>query len=201
MKLVLMGGWVMWPLLALSVITLTVILERWLLYAACPFPGKGLDEELQEVLREGDAGKLLDRLKAIAVLRSFAAILEDREAPNREAALQLAGAAVLRRMGARLPLLALTGRLAPLLGLLGTILGMITTFSRLAVAQAGIDMTLLAEGIWQALLTTASGLIIAIPALLAHHVFATRRARLAEALAEVGNTVLALDQRLASEKR
>lgn len=70
-------------------------------------------------------------------------------------------------MDKRLPLLATLGRISPLLGLLGTIIGMIQTFAVIAQSRSGIDMELLAEGIWQALITTATGLIIAIPAVFA----------------------------------
>ena len=69
-----------------------------------------------------------------------------RPFPNREAALRLAGETVLERLEARLSLLSVLARLAPLMGLLGTILGMITTFSRIAEARSGVDMSLLAGG-------------------------------------------------------
>lgn len=58
---------------------------------------------------------------------------------------------------------------APLLGLLGTVVGMIEAFSALSNAGSDIDPSLLAGGIWQALLTTAAGLIVALPALILWH--------------------------------
>ena len=60
---------------------------------------------------------------------------------------------------------------APLLGLLGTVLGMIEAFRQLESAGSQIDPSLLSGGIWQALLTTAAGLIVALPALAAWHMF------------------------------
>jgi biopolymer transport protein ExbB len=80
---------------------------------------------------------------------------------------------------------------APLLGLLGTVLGMIQTFSRLSSAQGAIDMTTLADGIWQALLTTAAGLLIAIPAVAAHQVFLRREDGIAFAMGRLANLSLA----------
>ncbi len=59
------------------------------------------------------------------------------------------------------------GALAPLLGLLGTVMGMITAFQELASAGAQVDPSMLSGGIWEALLTTAVGLIVAIPAVIA----------------------------------
>ena len=60
---------------------------------------------------------------------------------------------------------------SPLLGLLGTVLGMIQAFRELSLAEGAANAALLADGIWQALLTTAAGLIVAIPALVAATVF------------------------------
>ena len=64
--------------------------------------------------------------------------------------------------------LELIANLSPLLGLLGTVLGMIQAFQKLESAGNQVDPALLSGGIWQALLTTAVGLIVAIPALIAH---------------------------------
>ena len=59
--------------------------------------------------------------------------------------------------------------IAPLLGLLGTVIGMITAFSKLEESGSRVDPAILAGGIWEALLTTAFGLIVAIPALAAFY--------------------------------
>ena len=66
------------------------------------------------------------------------------------------------------------GQVAPLLGLLGTVLGMVELFTAMDVAGGAVDASMLASGIWKALLTTAAGLIIAIPTLGAH-LWLTRR--------------------------
>jgi biopolymer transport protein ExbB len=71
----------------------------------------------------------------------------------------------------RLPILSSIAAVAPLFGLFGTVLGMIEVFQRLAALGGRADVALLSGGIWVALLTTAFGLLIAIPALLAHHYF------------------------------
>ena len=107
--------------------------------------------------------------------------------------MRLAGETVLERLEARLSLLSVLARLAPLMGLLGTILGMITTFSHIAEARSGVDMSLLAGGIWQALLTTAAGLCIAIPALFFLSCFQGKVRRVADALNKAGNAALLAD--------
>lgn len=190
MALIELGGWMMWPLLLVSVVALTVIVERGLVLWSCPFPDRRFGAQILEATRTGDMTPLRDSLHKTLVLRTFADLLTDTAHPQREAALRLAGEAVLARMENRLPLLGVLTRMAPLMGLLGTITGMITTFSRIAGAQSGVDMTLLAGGIWQALLTTATGLGIAIPTLFFLYCFQNRVRRMAEALTSLGNTAL-----------
>ena len=73
-----------------------------------------------------------------------------------------------------LSVLEIIAQVSPLLGLLGTILGMIKSFTELEVGGSNIDPSILAGGIWTALLTTAIGLIVAIPALVAFHFFEKR---------------------------
>ena len=70
-----------------------------------------------------------------------------------------------------LPSLDIIAQISPLLGLLGTVVGMISSFNQLELGGTTVDPSILAGGIWTALLTTATGLIVAIPALVAHHFF------------------------------
>lgn len=126
MGLIELGGWMMWPLLAVSVAALAIVVERALVFMGCPFPDSRFPGLVLEAMRTGDVRPLAARLEAVPSLRDFAALLGS-PLPNREAALRLAGETVLERLEARLSLLSVLARLAPLMGLLGTILGMITT--------------------------------------------------------------------------
>ena len=193
MGLIELGGWMMWPLLAVSVAALAIVVERALVFMGCLFPDSRFPGLVLEAMRTGDVRPLAARLEAVPSLRDFAALLGS-PLPNREAALRLAGETVLERLEARLSLLSVLARLAPLMGLLGTILGMITTFSRIAEARSGVDMSLLAGGIWQALLTTAAGLCIAIPALFFLDISVEEgMADVADALNKAGNAALLAD--------
>jgi biopolymer transport protein ExbB len=78
------------------------------------------------------------------------------------------------RMNAMIRLLELIAMISPLLGLLGTVLGMITSFQQLALAEGAANASVLAGGIWQALLTTAAGLLVAIPAAVGASLLAAR---------------------------
>ena len=70
-----------------------------------------------------------------------------------------------------LPSLEIIAQVSPLLGLLGTVIGMISSFNQLEIGGSLVDPAVLAGGIWTALLTTAVGLIVAIPSLIAHYFF------------------------------
>lgn len=182
------GGPLMWPLLALSVATLAVLFDR-----AVAFSTLNLGEGERVLLDAADAETARNRLGTAApeLLPLAEALFAPGPADARERAAAIAVEETVRRLDARLGLLAISGRVAPLLGLLGTVLGMIQTFSRLADTQGALDMTLLADGIWQALLTTAAGLIIAIPAVAAHQAFLRREEGVAFVLARLANRALA----------
>lgn len=90
--------------------------------------------------------------------------------------------------------LELIGLIAPLLGLLGTILGMITAFQALQSSGAQADPAVLAGGIWEALMTTAIGLVVAIPAIAAFNLFENRLDQLRQqCAASVGQFLARLD--------
>ncbi len=189
MDILLMGGWMMWPLTLISITATAIIVERLLLFSSFRFPPRNAPALLEEAVR-GNRAPLLAELENVERLRRFASLLS-ADGPGKEAALRIEGEAVVKALEARLPLLSILARLAPLMGLLGTVLGMIETFSEIANAQAGVNMNQLAGGIWQALITTAAGLIIAIPSLFFLHYFQTRVQQAAEALSETANAVLA----------
>ena len=77
----------------------------------------------------------------------------------------------LKKIESFLPTLDIIAQVSPLLGLLGTVIGMISSFNQLELGGSLVDPSVLAGGIWTALLTTAIGLIVAIPALISHHYF------------------------------
>jgi len=195
MELFLLGGWMMWPLLAVSIAVLAIVIERGLVVQSCPFPDSEFAGRLLTAMRVGDLAPVVEKMDAVPLLRDFAAALGGESTGNQEAMLRIAGEEALAKLEARLPLLSLLSRVAPLMGLLGTIQGMITTFSRIAESQSGVDMPLLAGGIWQALITTAAGLVIAIPALFCLHLFQGKARRVAATLNEAGNAALMLSGR------
>jgi biopolymer transport protein ExbB len=172
------GGWVMYPLLALSIIALAVIPERALFYLLTRTRSSRITEELAALRKEcGDwkaaAGRFAEKQKRVYFLPLVAAYFDSfDEAPQLfEERLFAQAKEIVMINERRLPMLASIASIAPLLGLFGTVLGMIEVFQKLAALGGRADVALLSGGIWVALLTTAFGLLVAIPALLAHHYF------------------------------
>lgn len=111
-----------------------------------------------------------------------------------EADLQRRGNEEIAHMNRMIRLLELIAMIAPLLGLLGTVLGMIQSFQDLELAEGAANASLLAGGIWQALLTTAAGLLVAIPAAVAAGLFAARIDRAALAIESAAGALLSLSR-------
>lgn len=131
-----------------------------------------------------------DRL-ILAAMRGLAA---KRPRPVLVAELEWRGNAEMALMQRHLRLLDLIAMVSPLLGLLGTVLGMISAFQQLAMAQGAANASLLAGGIWTALLTTAAGLLVAIPAAVAATLLADKVERAGVAIeTDVGQLLARYD--------
>lgn len=169
------GGTVMWILAGLSVVALAIILHKlwdfvrvgiWrrsAVHRALVECAGGRDEAALETLR-GARDPVADVLGVALAGRRDDDI--DDATVREEVARR--GAAWLESLRGGLRPLELIGTLAPLLGLLGTVIGMIDAFQALESAGSQVDPAVLSGGIWVALLTTAAGLTVAIPAVAAH---------------------------------
>lgn len=161
------GGPLMVPIGLCSVIALAYTVERALRLRRTVLGLSDLGGELVEVVRAGgpERGLELCRAKPSPLSRVMHTALSTWGAPalEREKAVEDAGQREVRRMTAGLRPLVVVVAIAPLLGLLGTVWGMILSFGAIA-EQAGLGRPeLLADGIRQALVTTAAGLVVAIP--------------------------------------
>ena len=166
------GGAVIYVLLALSIIALAIILLKVFHFSRARIRRIGFVEDVVEILKRGDVKQarqiLGSRVNPVApVMDKAIETLLDRglNEKDRDAEIGRVGTGEIRRLESYLGSLEVIANLSPLLGLLGTVIGMITAFAELEHAGAEVDPTILAGGIWEALLTTAFGLSIAIPAL------------------------------------
>ena len=175
--IILSGGWLMAPILFCSLLSMAIILERyWVLRRHRVAPSDllpAVDQLLAESRITHDTLHMLAQDSWLG--RLLATALEHRHQSRAEVvvAVQQRAAAVAHEMMGATPLLATIAVVTPLLGLLGTVLGMIEVFNALMLQGVG-DIGLLAGGISKALITTAAGLVVAIPALVFYRALQTR---------------------------
>jgi len=174
------GGWMMYPLVLCSLIGLGVIIAKaWTLHVAHSGTKKVL-EDVEEATRAGDLNGAIAIAAetpgptAAILLAGLRRIQGSRLAQGElEKAVATTGTIELGFLERGLVILATIANVAPLMGFLGTVLGMILAFG--AIESAGeVEPSLVAGGIKVALLTTAAGLIIAVPVSIGYNFFVTR---------------------------
>ena len=164
-ELLALGGPVVGILIVMSVITLAVTLYKLWQFSAC---GVGRHKVLSDALAFWEAGDWQSARARLGQSRSYLAPLVDvaMQAPDTrdlDARLDAEAGLALARLERGFRLLDTIAQLAPLLGLFGTVLGMIEAFQSLQTAGSSVDPSILAGGIWVALITTAVGLAVAMP--------------------------------------
>ena len=171
---ILAGGPFMWPLLACSVLIITISVERlWFLQERLVTPN-GLTNQIVNLFNKN----LINNKQSseIAELTSLGFLLvsviqyKDLPRQNLESKIEEKAIEVKFLLERNLNMLGTIATISPLLGLLGTVVGMITAFTGLT-ETSGANPDLLAQGISQALITTAFGLFIAVPGLVLHKYF------------------------------
>ena len=196
LSLLLKGGIVMIPLAICSILAVTITIERFISLGRKAMIPSELDVELDKIFANSGSSKISKARVAceehpspLATIYSTAIDYWDHEANDVDKAMGDVASLELRKLKRSVRWLKLIGGVAPLLGLLGTVIGMISAFQTVAIASQSIGKAeLLAEGIYQAMVTTAAGLCIAIPTLIVFYYFNNRIDKLSEELEERGNS-------------
>ena len=174
LEIILSGGWLMIPIVGCSAIAMAIILERfWTLRSKAVIP-----PDLGEQVRAWALSRKLDEVHVQALAensplgRILAAALRNRSRSREiiKESVEDTGRHVLHDLERYLNSLGTIAGISPLMGLLGTVIGMIKVFSSILIHGVG-DAAQLAGGISQALITTAAGLTVAIPAYFFHRHF------------------------------
>ena len=172
--LLISGGWFIWPLLICSILLISIVIERlWFLQRRLVVP-KGLLRQVQNLIQKeifnleyqeeiSLTSQLGDLLQHCYQYRHYPRDFVEIKAEEKAAEIQL----ILDR---NLPMLSTVASISPLLGLLGTVVGMITVFGNIDI-NGTANTDLLASGISEALITTAFGLIIAVPGIVFYKYF------------------------------
>ena len=168
------GGPFMWPLLACSVLIISISIEKsWFLQNRLISP-KGLSNQIVNLLKKdlmnNKQASEISNLSSLGFLLINCIKYKDLPRENLESKIEEKAVEVKYVLERRLSMLGTIATISPLLGLLGTVVGMITAFTGLT-ESSGANPDLLAAGISQALITTAFGLLIAVPGLVLHKYF------------------------------
>lgn len=197
--LIIKGGWIMLPIGLCSLLVATVSIERMVSLRGPRVASPDLVEELTALVPNRGAlgGETRDNALALCnptalvdrVLLSGIERLHREEGPVVEA-LEEAAARESHKLRRKIRPLAMVAALSPLLGLLGTIYGMITCFENAVAADTASRAATLASGIYVALVSTAAGMSVAIPAMLLHFYFQGRVDRITDTVDEAATSLV-----------
>lgn len=169
-ELFLKGGFMMWFILLASFVAVAIAVERILYLRAAATGNARLKKKLSEI----NSGEQL--LEIVRGIESPASAVVEAGLRNMTGGVARCAAAVMREGSRQRRMLekninavGIISKITPLMGLLGTVIGMINAFMVIQSQRGMVEPTMLAGGIWEALLTTAAGLLVAIPALLIYH--------------------------------
>lgn len=181
------GGFLMWPLLACSVLALAIVFAKLVFFYQVRQGAQKLFKDVFELVQKQQFAQAIAVCQASRspLARVFLAVLNLQGRP-REHIKTIAGEVASREAAPLehfMGLLSTIATISPLLGLLGTVLGMIEAFTVIAAQGVGTPVTL-GGGISQALITTAAGLTVAIPVILAHRYLSGRVNRISLVMEE-----------------
>jgi biopolymer transport protein ExbB len=174
-------GLTAWPLFFCSVIALAIIAERSFYFYRLKLNYSKFSQKLFELLRQNKIKQalLFCRKHPNPVVRIAFLYLKNINSELRDSILSREGSLAMEQVENRLRGLSAITHIAPLLGLLGTVTGLVTAFHKIELLGGQVHAENLAGGIWEALLSTVFGLIVAIPCMAAYHAFESGADRIA----------------------
>ena len=174
--IIIAAGWPIWPLIATSVFGVAIILERfWSLRESYVIP-QNLMEDVKKLVGSGPIKRdAVEALRANSPLGEIMAVAIENQNSSLEIikdSIEEAGSQVSYKLERYLGALSTISTVAPLLGLFGTIIGMVELFS--SFTSSGHDVAVFARGISIALYNTAGGIVVAVPAMIAFRYFRSK---------------------------
>ncbi len=168
----------MWPILLCSLITVAVIIEKYILLSRSNVDPKQLMTKIRSALTRNDIASAVEactKVKApVSNILKHGIVNYKYGHQAVKEAIELAGKEEIFHLEKRLSVLANMAGTAPMLGFLGTVTGMIAVFHTIEQLSGNVNPSVLAAGIWEAMLTTAFGLIVGIPALYFYNYFVAK---------------------------
>lgn len=176
--LCLKGGFIMIPLIVLSLVSIYIFFERWIALRKATSDDATFMKKIKDYIHEGEIEsaenlcKKTDTPYSRLILKGISRI--GRPMNDVLVAIENVGNIEVARLGKGFTWLATTAAGAPMLGFLGTVTGMVKAFFSLASAGNNANISILANGIYEALVTTVAGLIVGIIALFAYNYLSAR---------------------------
>jgi biopolymer transport protein ExbB len=178
------GGEIMWIILVLSVIGMALVIERAVFFFVSSTDPRALESEFARALSRGDAAAASASVSGRSSMHRIFSAAYSRWSADGETMRLILEQQVRReiyRWEKNLSLLGIIAKVSPLLGLLGTVLGMVQMFQSMNLGGA-VNSAAVTGGIWKALFTTVAGLAVAIPVIIAHGILTGRIDRAEETM-------------------
>lgn len=177
-ELAMKGGWIMIVLAVLSVIAVYIFIDRFIAIRNAGREQKSFMENIKNFIMEGKVEQALDSCRMndgpLARMIEKGVKRIGRPLGDVNAAVENVGKQEIAKLEKGLPLLASIAGGAPMIGFLGTVMGMVRAFYDMATAGSNIDVTLLSGGIYTAMVTTVGGLIVGIIAYFGYNIIVAR---------------------------
>ncbi len=177
-EMALKGGWIMIPLLFLSILTIYIFGERWWAIRKASQIDENFMRNIHDYIHEGKikAAINLCQSQETPIARLIEKGIEriGRPLNDIQTAVENMGNVEVARLEKGLPMLATIAGGAPMIGFLGTVIGMIQAFYNMSQAGSNVDITLLSGGIYTAMVTTVAGLIVGIVAFFGYNYLVAR---------------------------
>ena len=177
-ELFLKGGWLMWPLLALGGVAVFIFVERFMAIRKASGINMNFMHRIRDYISDGKINAAIDlcRKTNTPIARMIEKGIGRIGRPMSDIQSSIENAANLEgaKLEDGLPILATIAGGAPMIGFLGTVIGILLTFMDMAAAGGTVDLTLLAGGMYVAMVTTVGGLIVGIPAYFGYNYLVAR---------------------------
>ena len=172
-NLIFNGGPLNWIIISMYFITLFVFVERLIFYIFTSCNQKKLLGDLSKITSEAQLVEIHSKIKNSCTGEMILEFIQNQKKSPEilNESLDRKASIIQKKLMSRLNYLSLIAAVAPLCGLLGTVMGLMETFSVIEKSGNSAQMNSLAGGIWVAMITTATGLIVAIPCVILHKIF------------------------------
>ncbi len=176
------GGWLLWPLLALGAVAVFIFVERFIEIRKASKMKLNFMNRIRDKISEGNVAAALESCRRTnsPIARMVEKGIEriGRPMPEIQNAIENQANLEVSKLGVGLPYLAMISGGAPMVGFLGTVIGLVRAFMKMEAAGGTVDISVLAGGMYEAMLTTVGGLIVGIPAYFGYNYLVARIDRL-----------------------